>query len=333
MTDLSSYIAESAAASDAALEERVALLRTNHTGTNRSRWAVPCRPSASACLCSQGCPTSWLGCRPSWLCAANVSSSAVPAPHRITQNVAVLLYLTFSMKDVRHKYAGNPWRAYKRELRRITWFLHTARRENVSLPIHIVVGGDRNLTAEAGLVELGARILETAMVAAPPWTSLFHKFSFNRISALSFTQFDKVIVMDNDMAILRRFDELAAAETPALVWHSAAPFMLKLGERCSVSGGLFVLRPSRVEYDRAVAHLRAMYNGGKKFRYDGSDQEFWRSFYRMPYELPIRYHATNYLKMPREEWRSVRAIHFISGFKNFDSRLPTFVRNNMKYQK
>eukprot|EP00966_Prymnesium_polylepis_P239160 5531141-Prymnesium_polylepis.1 len=137
---------------------------------------------------------------------------------------------------------------------------------------------------------------------APAWSSSFHKFSFQRLSALSFTQFDKVIVMDNDMAVLRNFDQLAAAETPALVWHSAAPFMLKLGERCSVSGGLFVLRPSRAEYERALAHLKGMYVGerctrkGVCFRYDGSDQEFWRSFYSRPYELPIRFHATNYLK-------------------------------------
>lgn len=257
----------------------------------------------------------------------------MPVPRERTQNVALLLYLTFSTKDVRHKYATQPWRAYKRELRRITWWLHTARRENVTLPIHVVVAGDRNRTAEAGLVQLGAHILEGSIIKAPSWSSAFHKFSFNRISALSFTQFDKVIVMDNDMAILRNFDVLAAAETPALVWHSAAPFMLKLGERCSVSGGLFVLRPSTSEYERALAHLHGMYGGGKHFRYDGSDQEFWRSFYTRPYELPIRFHATNYLKMPREDWRQVHAIHFISGFKNFDTRLPTFVRNNMKYQK
>ena len=127
--------------------------------------------------------------------------------------------------------------------------------------------------------------------------------------------------------------ELAEAETPGLVWHSAAPFMSKHGERCSVSGGLFVLAPSADEFARAKQHLASMYGTNTKFRYDGSDQEFWRSFYSNPYELPIRFHATNYLKMPTTEWKQVRAVHFISGFKNFDGRLPGFVRNYMKYHK
>ncbi|KAL1522083.1 hypothetical protein AB1Y20_021726 [Prymnesium parvum] len=330
MHEVLSYIAENASVADAAIAQRVQLLKRTF---NHSRWAIQCRPSADECLCSRGCPTSWLGCRPSRLCSVNGTGLSTDTQIASSRKVSILLYLTFTTRDVRHRYAAQPYRAYKRELRRIMWFLHTARRENVSLPIHVVVAGDRNLTAEAELVQLGAHILETTMVQAPRWTSSFHKFSFNRISALSFTQFDKVIVMDNDMAVLHNFDELAMAETPSLVWHTAAPFMLKLGELCAVTGGLFVLRPSTIEFARAVSHLKSMYDGNRTYRYDGSDQEFWRSFYRNPYELPIRYHATNYLKMPKEEWAKVRAIHFISGFKNVDRRIPAFVRNNMKYQK
>eukprot|EP00966_Prymnesium_polylepis_P162669 3759438-Prymnesium_polylepis.1 len=158
-----SYTAESPQVSDAAIAARVEYLKnltspasssgffSSAARPNRSRWLLQCRPSAQACLCSQGCPTSWLSCRPSWLCGANASSSELPPEHPPTRNVAVLLYLTFRTADVRHKYAAKPWHAYRRELRRITWFLHTARRENVTLPIHVVVAGDRNVTAEAGL--------------------------------------------------------------------------------------------------------------------------------------------------------------------------------------
>ena len=69
--------------------------------------------------------------------------------------------------------------------------------------------------------------------------------------------------------------------------------------------------------------------GSAKFRYDGSDQEFWRSFYRRPYELPPRFHATSWLKMPASEWAHVRVIHAIHGFRPWDRRTPAFVRMHM----
>ena len=64
--------------------------------------------------------------------------------------------------------------------------------------------------------------------------------------------------------------------------------------------------------------------------YDGSDQEFWRSFYRPTYELPLRYHAHQNLKMSNAEWRKIRVIHTISGFRRRD-RAPPFVRKAMRY--
>ena len=45
--------------------------------------------------------------------------------------------------------------------------------------------------------------------------------------------------------------------------------------------------------------------------YDGSDQEFWRSFYRPLYELPLRYHAHTGLAMNLSDWRRIRLIHNI----------------------
>ena len=92
----SDYIAASPNVSDAAIAARVDQLKfaVSHRG-NHSRVAALCRPSAQACLCSQGCPTSWLSCRPSWLCGANASSSEPPPERPPARNVAILLYLTF----------------------------------------------------------------------------------------------------------------------------------------------------------------------------------------------------------------------------------------------
>ena len=90
-----------------------------------------------------------------------------------------------------------------------------ARRVNTTLPIHVVVGGERNTTAEARFEALGAKILPVNIIPPPPWTSTFHKASFQRLSALSFTQFEKVVVMDNDMVLLGNIDDIAAAEARA----------------------------------------------------------------------------------------------------------------------
>ncbi len=128
-------------------------------------------------------------------------------------------------------------------------------------------------------------------------------------------------------ALQHNIDELAIdAEAPGFVWHTAAKFMVKLGERCSVTGGLFVLRPDTREFERAQFHLRRMYNASTAFRYDGSDQEFWRSFYREPFELPVRFHATTIVNLTKTEWREARVLHTVSGFQNFDKRLPRDVR-------
>ena len=292
--------------------------------------------TADACMCSDGCPSTW-GCQPSFFCS---NPGGVHSPiDRVSQLsrsvVPVLVYLTFKREYVRNKYVASPWKAYRREFNRVVHFLKTARDVNLSLPVYIVAGGYRNATAEAKLVQHGAKaVIEGPFIAPPRWSSSFHKHSFNRIGALALTQFDKVIVMDNDMTLFADIAELAASPTPAVVWHSASvtPTNLRDREHCAVTGGMFVFRPERAEYERAIEHLRGMYNGtAARFKYDGSDQEFFRSFYPMFFELPIRYHATSYLKMPAAEWHRVSVVHAISGFRKFDQRFPAFVRKRIRH--
>ena len=75
------------------------------------------------------------------------------------------------------------------------------------------------------------------MMPVPSWTSRFHKFSFQRLSALSFTQFDKVIVMDNDMALRANIDDLASdgARAPGMVFHTAT-VLPKKARRAPIGG-------------------------------------------------------------------------------------------------
>ena len=261
------------------------------------------------------------------------------------EDVAILVFLHFNATYVRLKHAHHPGIAYLREIHRLEWLLKSARDVKTRIPVHVVVAGDRNASAEAFLQSLGAQIIESPHVRPPRWASWFHKHSFGRIAALALTQFRKVIVLDNDMTLLANIDDLAAAETPAMVFHTAT--VLPRKERCAPTGGLFVLTPSRREYDRALHHLYALNpakdakgralapalaNKGKSYRcYDGSDQEFWRSWYRPLYELPLRYHAHTGLVMNTSEWRQIRLIHNIAGFRMVYMRLPAFVRRKIRF--
>ena len=72
--------------------------------------------------------------------------------------------------------------------------------------------------------------------------------------------------------------------------------------------------------------------GGRSIScYDGGDQEFWRSFYRPLYELPLRYHAHTGLAMNLSEWRRIRLIHNIQGFRPVYMRLPNVVRQRVRF--
>ena len=86
----------------------------------------------------------------------------------------------------------------------------------------------------------------------------------------------------------------------------------------------------------ATRHLAQMNGRSPRRCYDGSDQEFWRDFYRAPrtplIELPLRYHAHNGLvTLKPAEWRKVKIVHGISGFKYLQDRVPTFVRSQLRF--
>ena len=196
------------------------------------------------------------------------------------------------------------------------------------LPIHVVVGPTRYLDREAELTALGAKITVGPFVRPPAFAASHHQLSFGKVGALALTQFDKVLVLDNDMALVHNIDDLAFAPTPSAVWHtSVAQFQYKARETCAVTTGLIGLSPSTAEFARAEQMLERM---PTKSSYDGGDQEFWRAFYAPWFELPLRYQAHQVLNMPRHEWAKVRAIHGIYGLRS-QSRLPRELRPFINY--
>ena len=93
------------------------------------------------------------------------------------------------------------------------------------------------------------------------------------------------------------------------------PKELRSQEDCAVTGGMFVFRPEKAVRPRDRPPAGCTTARRRRFKYDGSDQEFFRSFYaldgRTLFELPIRYHATSYLKMPAAEWRKVAVMRHL----------------------
>ena len=255
--------------------------------------------SADACPCSlDGCQSLW-PCSPSRLCyqpdpaADDDVSSLAPLSPAHEHKVTFLFFLAFNASLVRNVFAAHPKRARDREVNRVLWFAQTARQVRTRLPIHAVVAGEPlDATHEARLKSVGVRLIDGPLVPTPAWASKWHRLSFNKIAALSFTQFRKVIVLDNDAGLLRNMDHIRTAPTPSAVFHTTIGG-LAARTRCAVTTGLLVLRPSAAAYARALALLHSM--NYTQERYDGGDEEFWLRYFAESgerlYELPWRYHA------------------------------------------
>ena len=152
------------------------------------RNVTSCTTTPHECMCSVGgCASQWR-CRPSRLC---FERPPVTMTGELPPRVALLLFLNFNRSLVRNKYAKRPHAAYAREHSRISWFLRSAKRVGTRLPIHVVVGPERDEKKEATLVALGAHITPGVPVAPPAWSHKFHRLTFAKIGALALTQFDK----------------------------------------------------------------------------------------------------------------------------------------------
>jgi len=290
-----------------------------------------CNLSASRCSCSDGCGSTWR-CKPSLLCdtpSPNTTEDHRPLPDR----VALLLFLAFNKSLVRSKFQHRPYAAYDREMQRILWFIRSARKVGTKLPIHVIVGPERDEKKEKKLldaakaIKANVHVTEGPFVIPPVWANRYHRLTFGKIGALALTQFDKVFVFDNDMALAHNVDHLAFAQTPSAVWHtSMARWQWRHNESCAVTTGLLGLTPSADEFKRALGHLYSM---GNKSVYDGGDQEFWRQFYTW-HELPLRYQAHQALNMPHEDWHEVRVLHSISALREVN-KIPKDMRSLIKY--
>ena len=175
--------------------------RRLHFASDSREFRTYCNLSADGCMCSGpvACSSSW-SCRASKLCTTLPPPPAASPPASV--RAAFLLFLAFNRSLIRSKFAARPHAAYDRELQRILWFVKSARRVKTTVPIHVVVGPERDEKKEALLLKQGVRVTVGPVVEPPRWASKYHRLTFSKLGALALTQFDKVFVFDNDMALV-----------------------------------------------------------------------------------------------------------------------------------
>lgn len=141
------------------------------------------------------------------------------------------------------------------------------------------------------LADQGWQLHEVDRIANPSPTSglLFERFGsvFTKLRAWQFTEFDKVVLMDADMLVIRNIDDLF--ERPSF---AAAPDFF-LPDR--FNSGLMVLDPSEETFERMMDALSDYPS------YDGGDQGFLNTFlgdwYAMPAanRLPAGYNLHHFI--------------------------------------
>ena len=241
----------------------------------------------------------------------------------------VLVY-SYNSSKVRYWYRVDPFRSYLNALRLMSRCVLSLRDVGTTLPINLLLAGERHAGFEERLERaLGVHILDADLhmrhrIKVPKWASPFHYSSFIKLAVLSLTQFRTVVVLDTDTVIFRNVDHLAALPAPAFVFRFKC-FRTKPPPIWEMNSGVMVLRPK----EAAHARMQRLMNdpdgrihvwwgsSGKNISVKGAfvgsdpgDQSVWRSFYRRVHELPLGYNAFKRTRFANEsEWLNVSILH------------------------
>ncbi len=179
----------------------------------------------------------------------------------------------------------------------------------------VMVTPDVSATARAQLAGQGwiLRDVEPVKNPTPAGEQLFPRFDkvFAKLRAWDLTEFDKVVLLDADMIVLRPIDDLF--ERPEL---SAAPDFLRPDR---FNSGAMVLEPSSEKLARMFEQLHAAPT------YDGGDQGFLNGFFGDWYSgpadrrLPTWYNLPNFIyqfmhahpTLRAEAEREARIVHYL----------------------
>ena len=277
--------------------------------------------SPDACACSRlaaaASPDAWRSagvafpyCRASTACDAPLR----PKPH---SHATIAIAFHHHNSSVRAWFKGQPINSYLYNVRLLVRLLLSLRSVGTTLPVSVLLSGERHAPFEALLASLGALLVDADAFATrkPPWASEYHVNSFTKLRALSLTEYRRVVVLDTDMVVLQNIDALASSPAPAFVFRPTpcidrATIVWRPWE---MNSGVMVLQPTRAELGRLHRQLNSTWYAGIGHRTDSSDQSFWRHFFDEVHELPIRYNAMGVSNLT--DWEDVHIFHDVESYR------------------
>jgi len=126
---------------------------------------------------------------------------------------------------------------------------------------------------------------------------------------LSLTEYERIIVLDQDLVILRNLDNLAHHPAPAFAYR------FKCSPTMEINSGIMVLDTNKTMH-RDISKL-VLHNSVKLIRNDLSDQLVWRTYFPKVHGLPTGYNLfrSEVLSGP-SEWSRVHVLHDIWKYQN-----------------
>lgn len=237
---------------------------------------------------------------------------------------AYVVVLDFNPTRVRYFYRFDPFESYAVSMHLIARLVVSLRASKSRLPIHLVASGERHEGYERRLAELGVRIVGTDFGLTIPRriSNPFHIGSFSKLRALSLTQFRKIIVLDQDLVIMRSIDHLAHVPAPALVYR------YKCYPELEINSGLMVLAPNASAWSSMQSLLRSPQKI-TRIHGDVSDQLVWRHFLRHVHALPVGYNAFRSANLVAPAgWEQAHVVHDIWRYQRRGPVDPKFGRGN-----
>jgi hypothetical protein len=238
-------------------------------------------------------------CTPSALCGTDTP------PRRIQdgRRVAILLFIDMQRENLRFPIGTCVpclRRGYGKAVRELLRVLLSLRAVHTTLPVHILASGERYLEVESQL----AALFNVSFVAGsvppvhvPSWASKWAKGSFAKLRALALTQYDSLVVLDNDNIPLRNIDHLADLRGFSSV------FAYKCFPRRELRAATLVVQPSMADWQRATQLLDVpstpVYD-------DLGEQSVWRRLHPRVHELPAGCAPPTHTRTPPPEPRRAR---------------------------
>ena len=235
---------------------------------------------------------------PSAACNADFTPPLPPPPGAAPPRAsATILFVVDANASNLRFYFGRAWRkTYTSQVSHLVRAVASLRAVNTTLPIHVLVSGER-------IPAVGIIGPERAPpVHIPKWGSKWARGSFAKLRALSLTAFERVLLLDADVMVLRNIDHLALPALPAPAFVAG----YKCFPRFELRAAVAVLQPSASDWQRALGLMQesttAIYD-------DLGEGSVWRHLYSSIHELPIGYAALRSSDLPAAEWPKVHIVH------------------------